>query len=142
MHLSRGKYIFNEFFLYFWFMSDTIDLLSFLQRVNMTQAELSKALDTTPGNVNPKAIPWEFRGNTAVLPTPYPLHIISLHYISYHFIPLQSYERGAYTRIRRIGFLLLNQGGGGTFTALFWCVFVRKLPFLGAFMHGIVTFGH
>lgn len=52
MHLSRGKYIFNEFFLYFWFMPDTIDILSFLQRVNMTQAELSKALDTTPGNVN------------------------------------------------------------------------------------------
>ena len=33
-------------------MADTIDLLSFLRRVNMTQAELSKALDTTPGNVN------------------------------------------------------------------------------------------
>lgn len=33
-------------------MPDTIDILSFLQRVNMTQAELSKALDTTPGNVN------------------------------------------------------------------------------------------
>ena len=41
-----------------------------------------------------------------------------------------------------IGFLLLNQGWGGTFTALFWCVSVRKLPFCGAFLHGIVTFWH
>lgn len=33
-------------------MPEDMDLLAFLQRKNMTQAELSKALDTTPGNVN------------------------------------------------------------------------------------------
>ena len=29
-----------------------MDLFSFLRRKNMSQADLSKALDTTPGNVN------------------------------------------------------------------------------------------
>ena len=33
-------------------MANSMDLFSFLRRKNMSQADLSKALDTTPGNVN------------------------------------------------------------------------------------------
>ena len=33
-------------------MANELDLFSFLRRKNMCQADLSKALDTTPGNVN------------------------------------------------------------------------------------------
>ena len=42
MYLSRGKYIFNEFFIYFYNMEAQMDLFSFLRRKNMTQADLSK----------------------------------------------------------------------------------------------------
>lgn len=52
MNLSIEKLIFNEFFLHFYVMDGKMDLFSFLRRKNMTQADLSRALDTTPGNVN------------------------------------------------------------------------------------------
>ncbi len=52
MYLSRGKYIFNELFIYFYNMDEKIDLISFLGRIKMTQAELARRIETTPGNVN------------------------------------------------------------------------------------------
>ena len=52
MHLSRGKCVFNEFFIYFYNMAYTMDILTFLERKRMSQATLSRELGTTPGNVN------------------------------------------------------------------------------------------
>lgn len=51
MYLSRGKYIFNELFIYFYNMDEKIDLISFLGRIKMTQAELA-----AKEGVSPKAV--------------------------------------------------------------------------------------
>ena len=51
MNLSRGKYIFNEFFIYFYNMDFKMDIFSFLRRKNIKQADLSRLLKTVPGNV-------------------------------------------------------------------------------------------
>ena len=52
MNLSIEKCIFNELFIYFYNMDKKIDLISFLGRIKMTQAELARRLETTPGNVS------------------------------------------------------------------------------------------
>lgn len=50
--MSSEKFIFYEFFINFYFTEHKIDLFSYLTRKKMSQADLAKALDTTPANVN------------------------------------------------------------------------------------------
>ena len=51
MNLSRGKCIFNEFFIYFYNVEYKMDIFSFLRRKKMKQADLARSLETVPGNV-------------------------------------------------------------------------------------------